>query len=370
MKQKEITVTSPLMPPLEELQPYLEEIWKSRRITSEGVYHALLEKAIRDYLKVLYVSLFTNGTTALICALRVMDLTGEVITTPYSFVATTHALWLNGLKPVFADISSGGFNIDPGKIEQAVTSHTKALLPVHVYGTPCNIHAIKNIADACKLNVIYDAAHTFGVEFENRSLLNAGDLSVLSFNATKVYNTIEGGAIISHDRETKKRIDRIRSFGFVTDSEVAYPGTNGKLDEIRSAYGLAGLKYVKEAIASRRRIAEYYTRALQQVTGIRLLKYSENEKPNYSYFPIIIHAHEYGMTRDALYEKMKKNHISCRRYFYPLISSFPPYQDLPSAHPDNLPRANYVANSVLCLPIHHELQEKDAERIVSHITSI
>lgn len=370
MKQKEITVTSPLMPPLEELRPYLEDIWKSKRITNEGFYHAALEEAIKDFLKVPYVSLFTNGTNALICALRTLHITGEVITTPYSFVATTHALQMNGLEPVFADITPSSFNLDPIRTEQAITRKTTAILPVHVYGTPCDTDELKEIADAHHLKIVYDAAHAFGVEHKGRSLLTAGDLSVLSFNATKVYNTIEGGAIICHDKETKKQADRIRSFGFVTETDVAVPGTNGKLDEIRSAYGLAALGHVKEAIELRRRMTEYYHKALQQVKGISLLHHPENVKPNYSYFPIIIDSREFGISRNKLYEKMKNDHILCKRYFYPLISSFSPYKGLDSAHSDNLPVANRMADSVLCLPVHHELSEKDAERIVSHIISV
>lgn len=369
IKRGTITVTSPLMPPLEELTPYLEEIWQSRRITNEGIFHNILEEAIRKYLDVPYVSLFTNGTIALSCALRVLNVTGEVITTPYSFVATTHALWMNGLQPVFADINPVDFNLDPDKIKQAITPKTKAILPVHVYGNPCQIEEIQYISDRCNLKLIYDAAHAFGVKHQNQSLLLAGDISVLSFNATKVYNTIEGGAIVSHDIETKKRIDRIRSFGFATETKVVLPGTNGKLDEIRSAYGLIGLKYVEEAIKSRALVAQYYRSILEQVKGISLPTEKSDVISNYSYFPIFVDSEEYGMSRDNLYQKMKRSGILCRRYFYPLISSFSPYNKLPSAHPANLPVASRIADSVLCLPIHHLLCEKDLERIIHVIVS-
>ena len=369
MKKETITVTSPLMPPLEELIPHLEEIWKSRRITNEGSYHAALEEAIRDYLNVPYVSLFTNGTIALSCALQTLHVSGEVITTPYSFVTTTHALWLGGVKPVFVDIDPFDFNVNPDQIEQAITPETTAIMPVHVYGTPCKVQAIQDIADRNGLKVIYDAAHAFGVEHENRSLLLAGDLSVLSFNATKVYNTIEGGAIISHDRETKKRIDLLRSFGFLTDSEVAFPGTNGKLDEVRSAYGLVGLKHVQGAIEARRKVAAFYREALQEVKGISFLNEVENVTANYSYFPILIDPEQFKYSRDELYLKMKADDILCRRYFYPLISSFPPYNELPSARLGNLPVAHRIADTVLCLPIHHLLSEQDLWRIVQHIVS-
>lgn len=369
MKKEIITVTSPLMPPLEELIPHLEEIWKSKRVTNEGAYHAALEEAIRDYLNVPYVSLFTNGTMALTCALQALHISGEVITTPYSFVATTHALWMAGLRPVFVDIDPSDLNIDLAQIEKAITPQTSAILPVHVYGTPCRVQSIKAIADKYGLKTIYDAAHAFGVEHKNRSLLIAGDLSVLSFNATKVYNTVEGGAIISYDKETKKRIDLLRSFGFVTDSEVAFPGTNGKMDEIRSAYGLVGLKYVKDAINMRRRVARFYRETLQSVKGISFLKEDETVISNYAYFPILVNAAEFKCNRDELYLKMKEDNILCRRYFYPLISSFAPYNELPSAHPDNLPVAHRIADAVLCLPIHHQLSDEDLGRIVNHIIS-
>lgn len=364
---KQITVTSPLLPPLEELIPHLEQIWKSKRITNEGSYHAALEEAIKEYMKVPYVSLFTNGTIALSCALQALDITGEVITTPYSFVATTHALRMNGIQPVFVDIDPISFNLDPSKIEKAITSQTRAILPVHIYGNPCKLKEIKDIADKYGLKVIYDAAHTFGVEYENQSLAMAGDLAVLSLNATKVYNTIEGGIVVSHDPEMKKKIDLIRSFGFVTESEIALPGTNGKMDEVRSAYGLVGLKYVKDAIECRSRVAAYYRKALRNIKGIIYQEDMENVKPNYSYFPILVETEKFKWNRDELDNQMKENNILCRRYFYPLISSFTPYRELPSANPGNLPVAHSISDSVLCLPIHHALSEEDLERVVSII---
>lgn len=363
-----ITVTRPLMPPLEELLPYLEQIWKSGRITNEGFYHTKLEGAIRDYLEVPYVSLFTNGTLALMCALKALQIdSGEVITTPYSFVATSHALWMSGLNPVFVDIDPIDFNLDPDKIEQAVTQKTKAILPVHVYGTPCKIDRIQKIADKYGLRVIYDAAHAFAVGYRNQSLLAAGDLSVVSFNATKVYNTLEGGAIISYDKGMKDRIDKLRSFGFISETEVEFPGLNGKMDEIRSAYGLVGLKYVDQAIKLRQNISEYYREKLEKVKGLSFLPESPDVKPNYSYFPIIIDSTVYGMSRDELYVKMKEDHILCRRYFYPLISSFFPYNEIPSAKQTNLPVANRIANTVLCLPVYPDLSESELQRIINHI---
>lgn len=369
MEKEQINVTTPLMPPLEELTPYLEKIWKSRRITNEGVYHAALEEALCAYLDVPYLSLFTNGTIALACALNVLGVTGEVITTPYSFVATCHALWMNGLRPVFADINPTDQNLDPAKIEQAITPETSAILPVHVYGNACATEEIREIARRHRLKVIYDAAHTFGVKQGSRSLLLDGNLSVLSFNATKVYNTVEGGAIISHDLATKKRIDRIRSFGFETETNIPQPGTNGKLDEIRAAYGLVGLRHVDEAIRARQRVAAYYRQHLDAVEGLTLPDTKEGYTSNYAYFPVFIDAEAFGMNRDQLYEKMKKGKILCRRYFYPPITAFAPYRQIASADPANLPVANRMANSVLCLPIHHLLTEKDLERVVHTIVS-
>lgn len=364
-EETRLTVTSPLMPDLDEFHEMLQEIWKSRWITNNGTFHKQLEKELAAYLKVPYISLFTNGTLPLITAFQALRITGEVITTPYSFVATTHSLWWNGIKPVFVDIEESSCNMDPSRIEAAITPRTTAILPVHCYGFPCDTDAIKAIADKYGLKVIYDAAHAFGVEKNGVSVLNAGDLSTLSFHATKVYNTIEGGAIVMHDKETKKRIDYLKNFGFAGETEVVAPGINSKMDEIRSVYGILNLRLVDSAIASRRRVAERYKDALKNVEGISLFEDLPGIKYNYSYFPIMVDSEKFGMTRDQLYEEMKKKNIYGRRYFYPLISHFSTYRSLESAKIDNLPNANRVANSVLCLPLHHSLSENDVERVLS-----
>ena len=366
-EDKTITVTSPLIPPLEEFTPYLEDIWKRKWLTNNGHYHQELEKALCEYLKVPYISLFTNGTLPLICALQAMRITGEVITTPYSFVATTHALWWNGIKPVFVDVDPRTGNIDPEKIEAAITPKTTAIMPVHVYGQPCETKRIKEIADTYGLKVIYDAAHAFGVEEDGQSVINAGDMSTLSFHATKVYNTIEGGALISHDAQTKQRIDYIKNFGFANETTVVAPGINGKMDEVRAAYGLLSLKYVDGAIENRHRVAKQYREALKNVEGIRCTEELPGVKYNYSYFPIFVDEKKYGMSRDALYEKMKSVGVYGRRYFYPLISAFSTYRGLESASRDNLPEAYKMADEVICLPMHHALSPEDVARVLNCI---
>ena len=320
-----------------------------------------------EYLKVPYISLFTNGTLPLICALQALRITGEVITTPYSFVATTHSLWWNGIKPVFVDIDPETCNINPDKIEAAITPKTTAIMPVHVYGKPCDTERIQEIADKYGLKVIYDAAHAFGVEVNGQSILNAGDMSTLSFHATKVYNTVEGGALVCHDEQTKKRIDYLKNFGFAGETTVIAPGINGKMDEVRSAYGLLNLKQVDAAIEARRQVAIKYREALRGVKGIRVMEDMPGVRHNYSYFPIFIDAEAYGMTRDELYFKMKENGVLGRRYFYPLISEFSTYRGLESARPENLPVATKIADSVICLPMYHSLTEEDVERIIEQI---
>jgi len=364
---KPITVTSPLLPPLEEFTKYLQDIWERKWITNNGHYHQELEKALCEYLKVPFLSLFTNGTLPIMVALQALRITGEVITTPYSFVATTHSLWWNGIKPVFVDIDPKTGNIDPDKIEAAITPKTTAIMPVHVYGNPCDTEKIKNIADTYGLKIIYDAAHAFGVEVNGKSILNEGDLSTLSFHATKTYNTIEGGALICHDAETKKRIDYLKNFGFAGETTVIAPGINGKMDEVRAAYGLVSLNYVDDAIAKRREVALQYREALRNITGITVFEDFVNVKHNYSYFPILVNEELYGLSRDELYEKLKANNIFGRRYFYPLISNFSTYRELPSANKDNLPVANRIADSVICLPIHHELSDEDILRTIDLI---
>ena len=362
-----ITVTSPLLPTLDEFTESLKEIWESKWITNNGQFHQKLEAALAEYLKVPYVSLFTNGTLPLLTALQAMRITGEVITTPYSFVATTHALWWNGIKPVFVDIDPSTGNIDPQKIEAAITPRTTAILPVHVYGKPCDTEAIQAIADKYGLKVIYDAAHAFGVEVNGESLLNAGDMSTLSFHATKVFNTIEGGAMVMHDEKTKQRIDYLKNFGFANEVEVVGPGINSKMDEIRSAYGLLNLKQVDAAIAARQKVAVAYRDALRNVDGISFWDDMPGVRHNYSYFPIFVDAKKYGMTRDELYMKMKDQGVWSRRYFYPLISEFSTYRGLESSRSENLPNAHMMADTVICLPMHHALREEEINRIIDCI---
>lgn len=367
MSEKQITVTSPLLPNLDEFNEMLKEIWASKWITNMGLFHKQLEQALCDYLKVPYISLFTNGTLPLLTALQALRITGEVITTPYSFVATTHSIWWNGCKPVFVDIEEETCGIDPDKIEAAITPMTTAIMPVHCYGKPVKMKQIQEIADKYGLKVIYDAAHAFGVEVDGESVLNAGDMSTLSFHATKVYNTLEGGALVMHDEQTKKRIDYLKNFGFAGEIEVVAPGINSKVDEVRCAYGLLNLKQVDQAIAKRKKVAQRYREALKEVPGIRFFDDMPGVRHNYSYFPIFIDAKEYGMTRDELYFKLRENGVWGRRYFYPLISTFSTYRSLPSATTENLPVATKIANEVICLPMHHELSGKDLDRIISLI---
>ena len=367
MNEKQITVTAPLLPNLEEFNALLKEIWDSKWITNNGSFHKQLEKELAEYLKVPYISLFTNGTLPLLTALQALRITGEVITTPYSFVATTHSIWWNGCKPVFVDIDPATGNIDPDAIEAAITNKTTAIMPVHVYGKPCDVKRIKEIADKYGLKVIYDAAHAFGVEVDGESILNAGDMSTLSFHATKVYNTIEGGALVMHDEETKRRIDYLKNFGFAGETTVIAPGINSKMDEMRAAYGILNLRQVDAAIEARHQVAIKYREALRPVEGITFMDDMPGVKHNYSYFPIFVDAEKYGMTRDELYEKMRSHNVLGRRYFYPLISTFSTYRGLPSAAPENLPKAHQVADSVICLPMHHELSGEEVDRVLELI---
>ena len=376
---KQITVTSPLLPPLEEFIPYLQQIWDRKWITNNGQFHQQLEQALAEYLGVEYISVFTNGTLPLITALQALGLTkGEVITTPYSFVATTHAIWWNQLTPVFVDVDPVTGCIDPDKIEAAITENTVAIMPVHVYGTPCDTERIDAIAKKHNLKVIYDAAHAFKTTSKGSSVLLAGDISTLSFHATKTYNTVEGGALICHSAEMKQQIDYLKNFGFEDETVVVGPGINSKMDEIRAAYGLLNLRHVDAAIAARKEVAKQYVEVLQNVKGINLYQpivesFASNLSPltsklNYSYFPIFINAAEYGMTRDELYEKMRANNVLGRRYFYPLISTFSPYNMYPSAAKENLPNAHKMADSVICLPMHHALSEEDVRRVVECVS--
>lgn len=374
----QITVTSPLLPPLEEFILCLQQIWDSKWITNNGSFHQLLEKELANYLGVEYISLFTNGTLPLITAFQALGIhEGEVITTPYSFVATSHAIWWNGLKPVFVDIEEETCGIDPNKIEDAITPNTVAIMPVHCYGKPCKTAEIDAIAKKHNLKVIYDAAHAFGVTENGQSILKAGDISTLSFHATKVYNTIEGGALICHSEEMKYHVDNLKNFGFRGETTVVAPGINSKMDEMRAAYGLLNLHHVDAAIEARKIVARQYVEALHAVKGIKIFQpmvdaLASNLSPlasrlNYSYFPIFVDEEKYGISRDALYEKMKANNVLGRRYFYPLITDFEPYKDIPSANPMNLPIANKIANQVICLPMHHALSESDVKRVIDCI---
>ena len=366
-QEKPIYVTSPLLPDLNEFVSCLKEIWDSKWITNNGDFHQKLEKALCEYLKVPHICLFTNGTLTMMLALHALRITGEVITTPYSFVATTHAIWWCGIKPVFVDVEEQTGNLNPEKIEAAITPKTTAIMPVHVYGNPCNTVAIQQIADKYGLKVIYDAAHAFGVERNGKSILTDGDISSLSFHATKTYSTVEGGALVCHDEATKKRIDFLKNFGFAGETEVVMPGINGKMDEIRSAFGLLNLKLVDDAIAKRGRIAQLYRQQLSDIQGIRMIEDMPDVKSNYAYFPIFVDEKTYGISRDELYDKLKSHNINGRRYFYPLISTFSPYRGLDSASPNNLPIATKLANSVICLPIYHDLNIDDVQRVAEII---
>lgn len=367
-KTNPILVTSPLLPDLQQFNSYLQEIWDSKWITNNGSFHQQLEKALAEYLGVEYISVFTNGTLPLITALQALGLTkGEVITTPYSFVATSHSNWWNQLTPVFVDIEEESCGMDPAKIEAAITPNTVAIMPVHCYGKPCKTKEIDAIAKKHNLKVIYDAAHAFGVNVNGQSILQAGDISTLSFHATKVYNTIEGGALVCHSEEMKYHVDNLKNFGFRGETTVVAPGINSKMDEMRAAYGLLNLKQVDEAIEARRRVANKYREALRGVKGIRFFDDMPGVKHNYSYFPIFVDAKEYGKTRDELYFFMKEQGVLGRRYFYPLITDFDPYKDLPSAQKENLPVANKIADSVICLPMHHALTDEDVEKVLECI---
>lgn len=365
--KRPLTVTTPLMPDLGEFSQMLKNLWESKWITNNGQFHQQLEEALCAYLKVPYVSLFTNGTLPLLTALQALRVSGEVITTPYSFVATTHSIWWNGLKPVFVDIDPSNCGMDPDRIEAAITPRTTAIMPVHCYGKPCDIVRIQQIADKYGLKVIYDAAHCFGVEVNGKSILEYGDISTLSFHATKVFNTVEGGAMVMHDAATKQRIDYLKNFGFESETEVIAPGINSKLDEMRAIYGLLNLRQVDSAIEARHRVAIRYREALRPVVGIRFFDDMPGVRHNYSYFPIFVDAEEYGITRDELFFKLRDHGIMSRRYFYPLISTFSTYSGLPSATTENLPNATRIANEVICLPMHHELSEEDVDRVLEII---
>lgn len=359
-------VTRPTLPQLEEFMPYLKKIWDNGVLTNGGEFHQQLEKELSDYLGVPFISLFNNGTIALLTAIKALNLTGEVITTPYSFVATSHSIAWNNLSPVFADISSTSVNLDPLAVEKAINSKTSAIMPVHCYGVPCDVERFEWLSKKYKLKIIYDAAHAFGVKDEGGSILRYGDLSVLSFHATKVFNTFEGGAIVSGSLEMKKRIDSLKNFGYEDELNIPQIGINGKLSEVNAAFGLLQLKYVGEAIQKRSKVDQYYRDLLAEVAGISFLGQTENATSNYSYFPILV-GDGFKLTRDELTLRLQKEDIYPRRYFYPLISDFKCYSHLPSSVASNLPNSKRVAGGVLCLPIYSDLSLKTVERIVSII---
>jgi dTDP-4-amino-4,6-dideoxygalactose transaminase len=365
---KPVYVTQPFLPPLAEFVAYLEQIWDTKMLTNGGPLHQELERQLCRHLGVNHIALFTNGTIALVTALQSLRITGEVITTPYSFVATAHSLLWNGIKPVFVDIDRQTFNLDPKRIEAAITPQTTAIMPVHCYGQPCDIDAIQRIADNYNLKVIYDAAHAFGVHYRGGSVLNHGDLSVLSFHATKVFNTFEGGAIVCPDAKTKQRIDHLKNFGFVDETTVVATGINGKMSEVNAAMGLLQLKHIESAMLRRAEIAEVYTHALSKVRGIRVLASRSKASTNNAYFPILVEE-GFPVSRDQLYQRFRGEQIFVRRYFYPLISDFPMYRGLPSAAPANLPIAAETASRVLCLPIYPALSNDDAQRVIDVIKS-
>lgn len=365
-EQNPIYVTQPFLPPLEEFIPYLQKIWSSKTLTNCGPMHHQLEQALCKYLGVEFIALFNNGTTALLTALQALRVSGEVITTPYSFVATTHALHWNGINPVFVDIDPHTLNLDPSKIEAAITPQTTAIMPVHCYGTPCNVAAIQQIADNYNLRVIYDAAHAFGVEDSEGSILRHGDLSAISFHATKVFNTFEGGALVCPDARTKQRVDRLKNFGIVDEVTVAAAGINGKMSEINAAMGLLQLQYADQVRALRCMVDAAYREQLESIPGIRCLDHYDQGRSNYAYFPILVQE-DYPLSRDALYIKLKDQGIFTRRYFYPLISEFPMYRGLPSAQPGCLPQAERAASQVLCLPMFPDLTLEAIEKITGLI---
>jgi dTDP-4-amino-4,6-dideoxygalactose transaminase len=361
-------VTRPLLPPLKEFMPYLEQIWESQWLTNGGPFHQQLETALAEYLGVEHLALFVNGTIALVTALQTLRVTGEVITTPYSFVATAHSLLWNSITPVFVDVEPGTCNLDPARIEEAITPRTTAILPVHCYGNPCDVARIQDVADTYGLKVIYDAAHAFGVGYKGESLLKHGDLSMLSFHATKVFNTLEGGALVCPDAKTKRRIDFLKNFGHSGEVTVVAPGINGKMNEIQAAFGLLQLKHIDEAIAMRSEIDAQYRRLLEDVAGITCLEWAADTVRNYSYFPVLVDA-DFPISRDALDQRLRQEGIHARRYFYPLIAEFPMYRGLPSADPANLPEAIDVSRKILCLPIFPGLDVSEVERISSLIAT-
>jgi len=366
MSKSPIYVTQPTLPPLDEFIPYLEKIWDSKILSNNGPMHQQLEKELAEYLGVNHVALFNNGTNALLTALQALDLSGEVITTPYSFIATANSIVWNGLTPVFVDIDTETLNLDPKKIEAAITDKTTAIMPVHCYGNSCDVDTIKTIADKHGLKVVYDAAHAFAVKDTNGSILNHGDLSVLSFHATKVFNTLEGGAIICHNQQVKARIDKLKNFGIVNEETISDAGINGKMSEVNAAFGLVQLKYVDEALQNREAVDQSYRKKLSNIKGINIVDKVDGLKSNYSYFPILIEE-DYPLNRDELYQKLKAESIFTRRYFYPLISDADPFKKYPSSEVSNLKVAKNIADKILCLPLFPNLDDRSIQRIINCI---
>ena len=365
--KKSIYVSKPALPPLEDLMPLLEQIWENRILTNNGPLHNKFEKKIKEYLGVKYISLFSSGTSSLLAALKALDIKGEVITTPYSFVATSHSLIWSNLSPVFVDIDDNTFNLNPDKIEDAISERTTAIMPVHSYGIPCDTEKIQTLAEKYKLKVIYDAAHAFGVECDCGSLLSHGDLSVISFHATKVFNTFEGGAIVCDNEDTKAKIDLIKNYGFKSESEVITEGVNFKMNEFQAAIGLLQLDHVDEYINKRSIISKTYRKAIKNIQGLKCMSFPQVIRHNYSYFPILVEEN-YPLSRNKLHEKLRSGGVFTRRYFSPLITQFPMYRNLPSARAANLPIATMIASKVICLPIYPDLSNTDIDRILDLIT--
>ncbi len=361
---EKLYLTQPYLPPLEDFIPYLKSIWDSKWLTNNGAFHQEFEEKLKEFLGVNYLSLFANGTLALVTALQALKISGEVITTPFSFAATTHSIWWNGIKPVFVDIEPDTFNLDADKIESAITPQTTAIMPVHIFGNPCNVDKIQRIADIYGLRVIYDACHAFGVKINGQSILNFGDISVISFHATKVFTTFEGGAIICHDEKTKKRIDYLKNFGFADEVTVVAPGINAKMNEFQAALGILQLKHFNKVINGRKKAVKLYKEKLKSIEGIKVLDEKEDVEYNYSYMPILIENNNSQFNRDEIYSRLRENNIYARRYFYPLISNFPSYRGLPSASKENLPVANEISESILCLPIFDSISEKEIDAVI------
>tara|TARA_Y100001968_G_C19370115_1_gene724672 strand:+ start:98 stop:1219 length:1122 start_codon:yes stop_codon:yes gene_type:complete len=370
MQKDNIYVTKPDLPPLEELYPFLQDIWDSKQLTNCGLFHKKLEKVLCQYLNVEFISLVSSGTTALLAALNTIeDKRGDIITTPFSFVATSHAIKLLGFKPKFVDIEYETLNISPSLIEESIDDTTKGIVPVHCFGNSCKTKEINQISEKHKLPLIYDAAQAFGSKIRFQNIFLQGDLSIISFHATKVFTTLEGGAIISKTKAQKEKIDKFINFGFVNETTIDSIGINGKLNEISSLVGLKQLKYIKENIEKRKKIYNKYFQAFKEVKGIQLIRRLKNNISNNSYFPILINK-DFPINRDKLYDYLKEKKIITRKYFYPLISNLTMYKDSKSASPENLPIANLVSEQILCLPIYASLKDEEQEYVINSFRQI